>query len=163
MNSKELQIIRQALINEQMAISYYTIAANQANSPQVKEAFEQLVSEEKDHIDWLMELHNSVAGKGLDDFDPNSFDEPQAPVSYDESTIGRESGSLAVSVYGIGINLEQAAIAYYRDAAAKTKIPKAKALYEKLVRWESQHLNKFQVEFDRLKEEWWEEQGFSPA
>lgn len=163
MSSNEVKIIRQALLNEQEAISFYTMAADQAKSEDAKEAFLELVAEEQQHVDWLMALYKGICENSVGTFDPSIFEEPSAPVQYDWKTIGRESGSLAVSVFGIGINMEKAAIDYYKEAARTTQLPAAKTLYEKLVRWEYQHLEQFQQEYDNLREEWWDQQGFSPS
>jgi rubrerythrin len=160
---KELQIIRQALLNEEEAVSFYTLAADRALSAEAREAFLALVAEEQKHIDWLGELYRSLTAGSSPDFTATKYPEPQPPVQYNWETIGRESGSLAVSVFGIGINLEKAAIDFYTAAARQSELAGAKALYEKLARWENQHLEAFQQEYDRLRDQWWEEQGFSPA
>lgn len=162
MKGKELQIIRQALLNEHQAIEFYTLAAGKDNPADVREAFQQLAAEEQQHVEWLRDLYASIESEGAQSFDPATLAEP-APLSYDAETIGRERGSLAVSVFGIGVKLEKAAIDYYTKAAAASELPAAKALYEKLIRWEYQHLEQFQKQYDLLRDEWWEQQGFSPA
>lgn len=163
MTNNELKILRQALINEQEGVSFYTMAAGQAKDKEAEAAFRELAAEEQMHIDWLLGLYRSICDDRIESFDPSEFEEPPAPVKYDWTTIGRESGSLAVSVFGIAINLEKAAIDFYTEAAKTTELPAAKALYEKLIRWEYQHLEQFQREYDNLRDEWWEQQGFSPA
>lgn len=163
MNEKELQIIRQALLNEQEAISFYHMAAAQALSAEAREAFLDLAAEEQQHIDWLKDLYSTLKNDSTPEIDTADYPEPTLPVQHNWQTIGRESGSLAVSVFGIGVNLEKAAIDFYTQAAQRTELAPARALYEKLVRWENLHLEKFQREYDRLRDQWWEEQGFSPA
>jgi len=163
MTANELKIIRQALLNEQEGIDFYNLAAEKAASPEAKEAFSQLAAEEQKHIDWLLALYRSIKANKLSEFDASEYEEPSAPDLYNWQTIGRESGSLAVSVFGIGINLEKAAIDFYTAAAEQTQFPEAKALYQKLIRWENQHLEQFQRDYDSLREEWWDKQGFSPS
>ncbi len=163
MSSNEVKIVRQALLNEQEAISFYTMAAGQAKTEEAKEAFLELAAEEQMHVEWLSTLYKSICENNVHSFDPTVYDEPSAPIKYDWKTIGRESGALAVSVFGIGINMEKAAIDYYTQAAQTTQLPVAKELYEKLFRWEYQHLEQFQKEYDNLREEWWDRQGFSPS
>jgi len=163
MSANELKIIRQALLNEQEGVDFYTLAAGRAALPEAREAFQQLAAEEQKHIDWLVALYKSIAQSNVQGFDPSIFEEPPAPGLYDWKKIGRESGSLAVSVFGIGINLEKAAIEFYSAAAEKTQLSAAKALYQILIRWENQHLEQFQRDYDALREEWWDKQGFSPA
>ena len=163
MSMQEVRIIRQALLNEQEAIDFYQMAAQQAKSAEARDAFNQLAAEEKKHVEWLLALYRSIRDNNLDAFDATAFEEPAAPVQYDWAAVGRESGSLAVSVFGIGINLEKTAIDFYTRAALETDLPAAKALYEVLVRWEYQHLEQFQQEYDALREEWWDKQGFTPS
>jgi len=160
--NNELRIIRQALLNELEAHDFYTLAAGQAASPEAREAFEDLAAEEQKHIDWLRDLYKNITGNTIQDFDP-SFEEPSSPGLHNLDVIGRESGSLPVSVFGIGVNLEKAAVDYYSAAAEQTQLPAAKKLYQLLIRWEKQHLDQFQREYDRLREEWWDQQGFTPS
>lgn len=163
MTSNDLKVIRQALLNEQEGIDFYQLAAGRAASQEAREAYEQLAAEEQKHVDWLLALYRNIRDEETQGFDPSIFEEPPAPGLYNWKVIGRESGSLAVSVFGIGITLEKAAIDFYTTAAEQTQIPAARALYEKLIRWENQHLEQFLKDYDTLKEEWWDKQGFSPA
>jgi len=163
LTADEIKIIRQALLNEQEGQDFYTLAANQATAEEAREAFTQLAAEEEKHIKWLVALYKSIMDKNTDDFDATIFEEPPAPDLYNWKKIGRESGSLAVSVFGIGVNLEKAAIDFYSAAAQQTQLPAAKELYQLLIRWETQHMEQFQKDYDALKEEWWDKQGFSPS
>ncbi|MDD2282152.1 MAG: ferritin family protein [Eubacteriales bacterium] len=159
----ELKIIRQALLNEQEGYDFYTLAANQVESQEAKEAFSQLAAEEQKHIEWLREMYKQLAANNPDGFDFTNIADPPAPGLYTKKNIGRESGSLAVSVFGIGVNMEKAAIDFYTAAAEQSQLPAAKRLYNNLIMWENQHLEKFLSEYESLKQDWWERQGFSPA
>lgn len=161
--NKELTIIRQALLNEHEGQDFYTLAAKEATLDEARDAFESLAAEEQKHIDWLLDLYQSIKENRMENFDPSEYQEPPSPGLHNPKVIGRESGSLAVSVFGIGINLEKAAIDFYTAAAEKTTLPAAKDLYQLLIRWETQHLEQFEQEYDQLKEEWWDKQGFSPS
>lgn len=161
--TQELTIIRQALLNEQEGHDFYLLAAKQAASAEAREAFEQLAAEEQKHIDWLLDLYRSIKEERSERFDPSVYQEPPSPGLHNFRNIGRETGTLAVSVFGIGVNLEKAAIDFYTAAAEKTRLPAAKKLYELLIRWENQHLEQFQQEYNQLKEEWWDKQGFTPS
>lgn len=102
----ELKIIRQALLNEQEGYDFYTLAGNQAESQEAKEAFSQLAAEEQKHIEWLREMYKQLAANNPDGFDFSKIADPPAPGLYTKKNIGRESGSLAVSVFGIGVNMD---------------------------------------------------------
>jgi rubrerythrin len=159
----ELKIIRQALLNEQEGHDFYTLAAQQAENPEAKEAFDNLASEELNHIKWLREMYKKLAANNPDGFDFSTIDLPPVPGLYTAENIGRESGSIAVSVYGIAVNMEKAAIDFYTAAAEQTKVPAAARLYNNLILWENQHLEKFLSEYESLKQDWWQSQGFDPA
>jgi len=48
-------------------------------------------------------------------------------------------------------------------AAEEAETPEARKLYERLVQWETVHLNKLEAIYEILRKEWWETQQFSPA
>lgn len=159
----ELKIIRQALLNEQEGYDFYTLAAQQAENPEAKEAFTNLAAEEQNHIKWLREMYKKIAADDPESFDFSQVNLPSSPGLYTAKNIGRESGSIAVSVYGIAVNMEKAAIDFYTAAAEQTKIPAAARLYNHLILWENEHLEKFLAEYETLKQDWWQRQGFDPA
>ncbi|MTI94011.1 MAG: rubrerythrin [Firmicutes bacterium] len=163
MTIDELQILRQAILNEQEGYDFYSLAAAQTDLEEAREAFGQLAAEELKHIEWLRDLYGKIKANDPESFDLSKVEQPPAPGLYDWQNIGRESGSLAVSVFGIGINMEKAAIDFYSRAAEKTQLPAARELYKILIRWENQHLEQFQQDYDTLREEWWEKQGFTPS
>ncbi len=159
---KELEILKTAIINEVEGYSFYRLAAEKADNPEVKESFNNLAEEEKRHEDWLRGLYQYISqGERVQ----ARADEPQgkSPGIFRGENITYESGSLEVSVLRIGILMEKASIDFYREAAEKTENPEAKKLYEKLVNWEIHHMDSLEKAYDEAKEDWWERQGFSPA
>jgi rubrerythrin len=163
MTREELFVIRQAVLSETEGYDFYMMAAAKTPDQEAKQAFEQLAMEEQKHIDWLKDLYEKISKDNVGAFDANSLEDPPPPRLFKWSNAARESGTLAVSVFGIGIQMEKAAIDFYTKAAENTAIPQAKALYEKLVKWEYEHMRQFEKDYDELKEDWWEKQGFSPA
>ena len=91
----------------------------------------------------------------------NELDVP-APGNLKWKKIDKEAGSVAVAVFGIGIQMERASIEYYTKAANDTKIESAKQLFKKLVKWEQTHLDLLSREYDELLGDWWSEQGYAP-
>lgn len=163
MTKDELQVVRQAVLNETEGYNFYMMAAGQASDPEAKEAFKQLALEELKHIDWLKELYNKLATGNVSAFDVDQLEDPPPAELFTWANAARESGTLAVSVFGIGIQMEKAAIDFYTKAAENTSIPQAKALYQTLIKWEYEHLHQFEKDYDELKEDWWQKQGFSPS
>ena len=70
---------------------------------------------------------------------------------------------MVVSAFYIGILMEKASVDYYREAARQTTLTETRQVYEKLVQWELQHLEAFEKVYDFVKEEWWQQQEFSPS
>ena len=163
MTKEELFVIRQAVLNETEGYDFYMMAAAKTSDPEAKGAFEQLALEEQKHIDWLKDLYEKIAKDDVAAFDISTLEDPPPPRLFNWSNAARETGTLAVSVFGIGIQMEKAAIDFYTKAAEKTTIPQAKTLYETLVKWEYEHMTQFEKNYDSLKEDWWEKQGFSPS
>ena len=63
---------------------------------------------------------------------------------------------------GIGCDLENKAIAYYRDHAARTDDPDLKQLFTWLLEWEDGHLTQL-LELEKIYQDaYWADQGFSP-
>ncbi|WP_245671836.1 ferritin-like domain-containing protein [Desulfuribacillus stibiiarsenatis] len=161
---KELEIIKKAVLIEKEGYEFYKMAAEKATEEDVKDAFMFLANEEKAHLDWLMSLYEDIKADRNITLDIENLKEPDQPKRiFTWKNVSPESGSLAVSVFGIGANMEKNAIDFYRKAAKESEIPEAKALFEKLVDWEAEHMDEFQKNYDQLKEEWWDKQGFSTS
>ena len=67
-----------------------------------------------------------------------------------------------MAVIGIGCDLENKAIAYYRDQADKASDPDLKQLFTWLSEWEVGHLNALMELQKFTQDEYWSNQGFSP-
>lgn len=85
-----------------------------------------------------------------------------SPKIFAWENLDREGASKAVSVFGIGIQMERDSVDFYKKAAKDTEVQEAKVIYEELAKWEQSHLEQFYKEYETLMEEWWSEQGFEP-
>lgn len=162
MNNKELMIIKKAIINEIEGYEFYNMASSNSSSLEVKNAFLELAEEEKQHVLWLKDLFNKVKDNNIADFQLALITEPTSPAIFKWENIDRRDAAIAVSAFGIGIQMEKSSIQYYENAARETTLKEAKELYNILVKWEKVHLDKFSVQYEELKEEWWLEQGYAP-
>ena len=162
MIKKELEVIAQAMLNEIEGYEFYKLAANQTGTNESKDAFMELANEELKHVQYLKALFNSIKENKDDDlklaFDAN----PPSPDIYNWKKVDKQYTDLAMSVFGIGIQLEKASIEFYEDAKAKTELEEAKELYDLLIKWEYVHLEQFTEQYNLYKEDWWYEQGFAP-
>lgn len=162
MNNQELMILKGAIINEIEGYEFYNMAANGSNSLEVKEAFLELAQEEMKHVVWLKDLFSKIKDDNIVDFQLALIPEPTSAAIFKWENIDRKDAGIAVSAFGIGIQMEKASIAYYAKAAKETELKEAKELYNILVKWENIHLDKFSSQYEELKEEWWSEQGYAP-
>jgi rubrerythrin len=162
MNNQELMIIKQAIINEIEGYEFYNMASSKASSMEVKNAFLELAEEEMQHVTWLKDLFNKVKDDNIDSFKLALISEPTSPAIFKWENIDRKDAAIAVSAFGIGIQMEKASIAYYEKAAKETDLKQAKELYNILIKWEKIHLDKFASQYEELKEDWWSDQGYAP-
>ncbi len=163
MINSELTIIRQAIVKEIEGYEFYRMVSERKNNTkEITEAFLELAEEEKKHVKWLENMYELVKSGDSESFEMvNELDVP-APGNLKWKKIDKEAGSVAVAVFGIGIQMERASIEYYTKAANDTKIESAKQLFKKLVKWEQTHLDLLSREYDELLGDWWSEQGYAP-
>ncbi len=160
MSEEEKEIIKNALTLEQEGYEFYMMAAENSDDKAVSKAFEQLAQEEEKHMDWLKDLYDKISeGKQTE----ISFESPpETPQVFDWNEVSHFKGSLAMSVFGVGVKMEKSAVDYYKQAAKETKLEEAEELYETLIDWEKGHLKDFERQYELLQEDWWNEQGFAP-
>src|SRR6056297_255532 len=162
MSNKELEVIKEAILNENEGYQVYSMAAEKINDKEISKSFEKLANEELKHIDWLKDLYESFEGKRDIEFSIDEISAPDKERLFKMEKIDKENLSFALSVFGIGVKMEKEAIEYYKNAASNTESEEAKSLYKKIINWEYQHLNFFQKQYDMLREDWWAEQSFEP-
>jgi len=163
MDNKELKILKQAIINEVEGAEFYKLAASKEGiSEEVKKEFLSLAEEEVKHIVWLKTLFEKIKDDKEDDFNLSIIEPLPSPRIFNWDKLDRDSASLAVSVFGIAIQTEKAAIEFYESCAKNTSIKKAKELYTILASWEKQHVETFSKEYENLLEEWWAHQSYAP-
>lgn len=162
MKEQELGIIKQAIINELEGYEFYKMAMAHAEDHEVKASFKTLADEEQDHIEWLNELFHKIKDDPSDDFKLASLEDRPSPGIFKWDNVDRKHAGLAVSVFGIGIQMERASVDFYQKAAASTTYPAAKELFLTLAKWEEVHLSSFVKKYDQLQENWWSDQGYSP-
>lgn len=162
MKEQELKIIQTAIINELEGYEFYKMAQEQTEDPSVKAAFSTLAEEERKHIEWLKELFEKVRDSEADVLMLSMMDNPPSPNIFKWENLDRTKAGLAVSVFGIGIQMERMSVEFYENAAARSEITAAKSLFSTLAKWEKVHLDMFSEEYDKLQNTWWSDQGFAP-
>ncbi len=162
MNKEELDIIAQAILNEVEGYEFYKMAANQAGTGESKEAFLELANEELKHVGFLKALFDRIKNDKTDEIKLALEVSPPSPEIYNWNKIDKEFTSLAMSVFSIGIQMEEASIVFYEDAKSKTKFDEARKLFDLLIKWEKVHLEQFVEQYNMHKENWWADQSFAP-
>lgn len=162
MLEQELSIIKQAIINELEGYEFYKMAASQTDNAEVKSTFLQLAAEEQLHIEWLNELFAKMKTESEDAMKLAILDNPPSPGIFKWEKIDREHAGVAVSVFGIGMQMERFSVEFYDQAARDTKFASSRALFEILSKWESVHLATFSAEYDKYQEIWWSDQDYAP-
>jgi len=164
MYKEELSIISQAVLNEIEGYEFYKMASVQATSEGTKEAFLELANEEKKHADYLKKLWTQLSHGGevkIVSILDSGIVVP-SPEIYRWNKVDKNNTSIAMSVFGIGIQMEQNSIAFYEDAKEKVNSEASKDLFDILISWEKVHLLQFIEQYNLLKEDWWADQGFAP-
>ncbi len=162
MNTKELAVIKQAIINEIEGFEFYRLASKQAENEESKNAFETLAQEELVHIEWLKKVYENISHGKDDDLILAYEVEAPSPKIFMWGNIDRQKASLAISVFSIAIQMERESVKFYDTASQNTDNDKLKKFYKTLSLWEQTHLNQFSDEYEKLKEQWWDAQGFAP-
>lgn len=162
MKKEELDLIKTAIINETEGHEFYNMAAEKTEKEDVKKAFKELSDEELLHVTWLKEIYSKFKDGKEDSKYVELISDPPSPKIFNWDNIDRKSASIAISVFGIGIQIERASVEFYKNAHKSSDIKEVKELYKLLVKWETSHLEQFSNEYDKLKEIWWSEQEFAP-
>ncbi|NYB74412.1 MULTISPECIES: ferritin family protein [Sedimentibacter] len=164
MYKEELSVISQAILNEIEGFEFYNLAANQAETSGTKEAFLELANEELKHADYLKALWKKLSDGHevkIEDIVESGIDIP-SPEIYRWDKVDKSSSSVAMSIFGIGMQMEKSSIDFYEEAKSKLSSQASKDLIDLLISWEKVHLNQFSNQYSLLKEDWWSEQGFAP-
>ena len=164
MYKDEISIIAQAVLNEIEGYEFYQLASAQATSEGTKEAFLDLANEEKQHADYLKKLWTQLSNGGeveIDSIIDAGFKVP-SPEIYRWNKVDKNGASMAMSVFGIGMKMEQDSVKFYEEAKEKVSSKGSKELFDILISWEKVHLQQFSDQYSLLKEEWWADQGFAP-
>ncbi|MEW6697362.1 MAG: ferritin family protein [Bacillota bacterium] len=163
--SPELQAIKTAILNEHEGYRFYQLAAEKGASPEVRNVFLYLAQEEKKHEDFLRKLYGAVEKNQLDGvMEEAQLCRPlESPHVFSPEHIKNEETSLIVSALAMAVKMEKDSAEFYREAAAKTDMETVRQIFLQLADWENQHLDALNNTYDFAREEWWAQQGFSPA
>lgn len=152
------EIIKQAILNEIDGYEFYKMYAKQASSIEMREQFMLTANEELTHIDFLKKLLN---GKSGDYADLRDIDVPQ-PGIFKDPELKPDEVNTAMAAYNIGVMMEEKSAKFYREHAENSDDEGIKKLFNVLALWEENHRDAFLKKYEQLKENFWDENRFSP-
>ena len=160
-----IQAVKDAIMTEIKGQQLYSHAAATTEDPAAKAMFTALARDEDEHVALLQAQHRSLVDAGridLSQVHPAEVDHGAGHVIDDSFRKSIKRGTFEMAVIGIGCDLENKAITYYKEQAAKAEDPDLKQLFTWLAEWEVGHLEHL-VELEKmLQDEYWADQGFSP-
>jgi rubrerythrin len=160
-----IKAIKDAVMVEVKGQQLYSHAAETAEDPAAKAMFKMLAKDEDDHVRILMNQYKNLVEKGkldLADVHPAEVDHGSGTVITDDFKKSVQRGKFEMAVISIGCDLENKAISYYKEHAAKTDDPELKQLFTWLREWEDGHLEQL-LELEKIYQDaYWADQGFSP-
>ncbi|MBU0742330.1 ferritin family protein [bacterium] len=160
-----IQAVKDAIMTEIKGQQLYSHAAATTEDPAAKAMFTALARDEDEHVALLQAQHRSLVDAGridLSQVHPAEVDHGAGHVIDDSFRKSIKRGTFEMAVIGIGCDLENKAISYYKEQAGKAEDPDLKQLFTWLAEWEVGHLEQL-VELEKmLQDEYWADQGFSP-
>jgi rubrerythrin len=160
-----LEAIKTAIITELRGLEIYRAAAERATDATAKLMFEKLARDEEHHKTFLEKNFRSILERG--EWAVPATPENLSPLDdseiVDPAFLKRvKGGSFEMAAVAAGSALEQSAIDYYRKAAADCPDEESAEVFRFLAEWEVEHLQHLTELEDRLKDEYFADQGFTP-
>ena len=135
--SKVLEIIEDAIYDEQSAHDYYLQMVEVIHDPSGKAQFRHLAQEEVRHREMLEERWRALTGKRFR-FEASKLPHAHAPIPTTNAT--------AVEVLGMAMEQELDAVAKYKQLAGSATDEEARGAYLELAREEHQHYEWFRAQ-----------------
>lgn len=169
----DLDVARQAILNEEEGAAFYASAAEKANDPNVKEAFLYLKDQELQHAKWIRSLYDHlVLAASSTNLEWGTLAEIEANIRAEHNKRGKspkifkeddpafKMAVMEIAVFAAGKLMEEESIAFYEKAARETESQEAKKLYLALVDWEKEHLEELTTIHEGLRKLWLEQFEF---
>jgi rubrerythrin len=163
--SKAIQGLETALQTELNGIEFYRMAAERTEDEKGKKAFKMLADDELKHFNAIQQQYKSLVDTrkwGTVDLGKISIFEGMSPIFTEELNKRVQGKHFEVTALSIGAQLEADSIDFYRKMKEQSTDPAAKELYSQLQKWEETHLNALTRQLELIKEDYWNEQRFSP-
>jgi len=113
----------------------------------------------------LQTQHRSLTQEGkldLDAIHPAEVDHGSGPVIDDAFKKSLKRGTFEMAIIGIGCDLENRAVRFYREQAEAAEDPDLKKVFSWLMKWEEGHLAQLLDLEKQYQDAYWADQGFAP-
>ncbi|MEW6368097.1 MAG: ferritin family protein [Acidobacteriota bacterium] len=161
-----LDILGKAYQIEIDGYTFYSMTAEKAEKPAVRELFDKLAHDEVEHKAYLRDIMRNYDEKGSAAFlvqkktpELLAFTQKIFTDRFREQAQGAAFETAALS---IGMTLESNAIAYFTRASTETSEKEVKDFYRFLADWEKQHLDALDALFNTVRMDFWSQSGFAP-
>jgi len=165
-NDEIREVLRKAYQIEVDGYTFYSMAAERAEKPAVQELFDKLARDEVQHKAYLKGVMGSYEDKGVEAFNIHLRDPDlkafSATIFTDAYKNQAGGADFELGVLSIGMTLESNAINYFSGAAQHSTEAEVKKFYEFLADWERQHLEALQGLYNGVRQDFWQDGGFSP-
>jgi rubrerythrin len=161
-----LKALQRAMLSERDGYQFYTMAAVQTEDPQAAKVFRHLAAEEKRHFEALQQEYQSVLDSGSWDA-TQSWQEPWQPPEtggiFSERFRRRLQGRhLEMAALSIGLLLEKQSFEQYTRNAEDVPAGEIRTFFQDLASWEEEHYRLLLREDERMRDDYWQENRFSP-
>ena len=161
-----LDVLKRAYQIEVDGYTFYSMTADKADKPAVRELFAKLASDEVQHQAFLREVLKHYDEKGNAAFAlhhrPPELRAFTQQVFSDQFRAQAQGAAFETAVLSVGMTLESRAIAYFSSAAETTPEREVKEFYQFLADWERQHLEALNNLYGIVRADFWEQSGFAP-
>lgn len=162
---KEVNVLRQAMLNEVEGMEFYKLSAEKFEPSATKDALLELAHQEELHIEYLKDLSEKVLNQKID-FDAETLKKevpsPEIFTWNNVEGLDEDMVRLAVTVFSVGMNMEKDSVAFYTEAKENAESEEVKQLFDILIDWEQAHYLTFEKQYRIYEQEWWNMQNFAP-
>ena len=161
-----IEILQKAYQIEVDGHTFYTMTAERAPRPAVRELFEKLAADEVQHKAYLQAVASRFDAEGTAAF-RLKLRTPELAAFSDQIFTERfreqaRGAAFEAAVLSIGMQLETNAISHFTSAAAQASEVEVREFYRFLADWEQQHFDSLQNIFGMVRSDHMAESGFSP-
>lgn len=157
--SSELNIVKQAILNEIESINFFKMSSEQLGG-EAKDVFLSLAHQSEEHVDYLNKLKANIEKD-----ESTVIEKIKSSLegkTFEWGKVDPENATMVLSVFNLGMNIKKVNIKFYEKAAARSEVPEAKGLYKELAYWENFQLTQIAKQYEELKSEWWSDQSYAP-